>query len=608
MNKTGYVIFHESGKAGLKDAQGHVILSAGYDKILDYDDDGYIRVLKGNVYGTVDFEGHEVIPHSIGLTHLGVFHQHTARAMKDGRWGLVDERGCPVGTFNYALMGAHRKWGYTVTTLDGQQGVVDEKGNFTPSPTKAPAHTTPSKPLYPDEYDYPPSFYKGFAVCHKQGKYGILKHDGTYLFPMEYAAINWNDFKKEDCWFAEDDRACYLLYPDGSKKIYLKSQAEKAPLGIGKIPDGEIDKNITEEQLEWVLADPKDILTLHPKIPVAEKFFDSLRKWTGRTFDSLNFYYRDTDAPIDVDKIYKKGRIIRYGSEMEVTQKLLRPVHKLRFMVASPKLFKTDDYPTRNRKELEDSPFEEYVIGRNLYFIAMDVFHYADMTQVLLLQLPHDAVAYARQQHIKMKPQSLKAVGPDDEPLVQFARHDLQIKAAKPVHGFSLSAKWVKKMWQPIGLDNNLAPVSIKPDKTPWDIDSNNLEKKFICSANDEKGYWSMAGCQEVATNTIKVKLGDVNHFQKDIVVDIDKKGDVKASMKVAEENNWNTVVFNCKDNSILSDKKVEEAKNVVDVVISHLLTQQYKGDVIFCCESKECAEVYCNELEERKQNGELSE
>ena len=277
-------------------------------------------------------------------------------------------------------------------------------------------------------------------------------------------------------------------------------------------------------------------------------------------------------------------------------------------MVASPKLFKTDDYPTRNRKELEDSPFEEYVIGRNLYFIAMDVFHYADMTQVLLLQLPHDAVAYARQQHIKMKPQSLKAVGPDDEPLVQFARHDLQIKAAKPVHGFSLSAKWVKKMWQPIGLDNNLAPVSIKPDKTPWDIDSNNLEKKFICSANDEKGYWSMAGCQEVATNTIKVKLGDVNHFQKDIVVDIDKKGDVKASMKVAEENNWNTVVFNCKDNSILSDKKVEEAKNVVDVVISHLLTQQYKGDVIFCCESKECAEVYCNELEERKQNGELSE
>lgn len=607
MNKTGYVIFHENGKAGLKDAHGHVILSAEYDKILDYDDDGYIRVLKGNVYGTVDFEGHEVIPHSLGLTHLGVFHLHTARAMKAGRWGLVDEKGCSVGTFNYALMGAHRKWGYTVTTLDGQQGVVDEKGNFTPSTTKAPAHTATNKPLYPDKYDYPPSFYKGFAVCHRHGKYGILKHDGTYLFPMVYAAINWNDFKKEDRWFAEDDRACYLLYPDGSRKIYLKSQAERAPLGIGKIPDKEIDKNITEEQLEWVLAEPKDILTLHPKIPIAEKFFDGLREWTGRTFDPLNFYYRDTDAPIDVDKIYKKGKIIRCGTEMEVTQKLLRPVHKLRFMVASPRLFRTDDYPTRNRKELEDSPFEDYVIGRNLYFIVMDVFHYADMVQVLLLQLPHDAVAFARQQHIKIKPQSLKAVGPDDEPLVQFARHNLQIKASKPVHGFSLSAKWVKKMWQPIGLDENLAPVSIRSDKTPWDIDSDNLEKKFICFANDEYGYWSMAGCQEVAKNTIKVKLGDVSHFQKDIVVDIDKKSGVKASMKVAEEDNWDTIVFHCKGSSI-SARKATIVKNVIDVVMNHLLELQYKGDVVFCCNTEECADVFRNELEGRKRSGELSE
>lgn len=133
MNRTGYVIFHEKGKAGLKDADGHVVLPAVYDKILDYDDDGYIRVLKGDVYGTVDLEGKEVIPHSIGLTHLGVFHQHTARAMKDGRWGLVDEKGNAVGAFDYALMGAHRKWGYTVTTLDGQQGIVNEKGMFTSS-------------------------------------------------------------------------------------------------------------------------------------------------------------------------------------------------------------------------------------------------------------------------------------------------------------------------------------------------------------------------------------------------------------------------------------------------------------------------------------------
>lgn len=350
MNRTGYVIFHEKGKAGLKDADGHVVLPAVYDKILDYDDDGYIRVLKGNIYGTVDLKGKEVIPHSLGLTHLGVFHQHTARAMKNGRWGLVDERGNAVGSFDYALMGAHRKWGYTVTTFDGQQGSVNEKGKFTPSVQSHKPAPAP-KPLYPDSYDIPPSFYKGFAVCHKQGKYGILKADGTYLFPMVYSAINWNDFKKEDCWFAEDDRACYLLYPDGTRKMYLKSQAERAPLGIGKIPDKEINNDISEKQLKWVLTEPKDVLSLHPKTFDAKSFFASLKEWTGCYFNPLQFYYRDTDAPIDVDKVYKKGSVIRCGAEMEVTQKLLRPVHKLRFMMASPGLLNVEDFPTRDRKE-----------------------------------------------------------------------------------------------------------------------------------------------------------------------------------------------------------------------------------------------------------------
>ena len=88
MNRTGYtIVYNESGKAGLKDEDGKLIVACQYDQILDYDDDGYIRVLKGNIYGTLDLECQEVIPHSIGLTHLGVFYQGTARAEKNGQWG-----------------------------------------------------------------------------------------------------------------------------------------------------------------------------------------------------------------------------------------------------------------------------------------------------------------------------------------------------------------------------------------------------------------------------------------------------------------------------------------------------------------------------------------
>jgi hypothetical protein len=607
MNRTGYVIFHEKGKAGLKDADGHVVLPAVYDKILDYDDDGYIRVLKGNIYGTVDLKGKEVIPHSLGLTHLGVFHQHTARAMKNGRWGLVDERGNAVGSFDYALMGAHRKWGYTVTTFDGQQGSVNEKGKFTPSVQSHKPAPAP-KPLYPDSYDIPPSFYKGFAVCHKQGKYGILKADGTYLFPMVYSAINWNDFKKEDCWFAEDDRACYLLYPDGTRKMYLKSQAERAPLGIGKIPDKEINNDISEKQLKWVLTEPKDVLSLHPKTFDAKSFFASLKEWTGCYFNPLQFYYRDTDAPIDVDKVYKKGSVIRCGAEMEVTQKLLRPVHKLRFMMASPGLLNVEDFPTRDRKELEASSYEECVIGRNLYFIVMDVYHYAGMVQVLLLQLPYKAIAFAQEYHIKISPKSLSAIGPDDTPLVQYARHDLQIKAAKPVHGHSLSSKWVKKMWQPIGLDENLKPVSTKAEELIFGEDSTRNEQMWVWRANDECGYWNKTSCQKIATNTIKLKYGDVNHFKDDIVFDVADKKSVEEDMKKAEENDWKTLVFNCRNTHCSKAKKTSNVKNVVTVVMKHLLTEQYTGDVIFCCETKDDAEIYRKELENRERKNELAE
>ena len=39
---------------------------------------------------------------------------------------------------------------------------------------------------------------------------------------------------------------------------------------------------------------------------------------------------------------------------------------------------------------------------------------------------------------------------------------------------------------------------------------------------------------------------------------------------------------------------------------MKHLLTGQYTGNVVFCCETKDDAEVYRKELEDRKLKGEL--
>lgn len=133
MKRSGFLIIHDqSGKAGLVDAEGREVVPCIYDKILDYDNDGYIRLLLGGLYGTIDCKGQTAIPHQLGLTHLGVFHQGSARAQKDGRWGLVDEQGKAVTDFSYLNIEPHNKWGYKATNEMGQTGMLSENGHFAP--------------------------------------------------------------------------------------------------------------------------------------------------------------------------------------------------------------------------------------------------------------------------------------------------------------------------------------------------------------------------------------------------------------------------------------------------------------------------------------------
>ena len=99
MKKSDFIIVYEGKYAGLKTKSGDFVLPCEYDKILDYDDDGYIRFIKDGIYGTIDLEGNGCIPLTKKLSHLGVFHQGTARACIDDAWGLVDTHGAHVTDF-----------------------------------------------------------------------------------------------------------------------------------------------------------------------------------------------------------------------------------------------------------------------------------------------------------------------------------------------------------------------------------------------------------------------------------------------------------------------------------------------------------------------------
>lgn len=361
MNKSGLTIFETPlGKAGLKDQHGTIVLAPEYDKILDYDDDGYIRVLKGKVYGTVDFAGNIVIPHDKGLTHLGVFYEGTTRARRKGKWGLVDIHGDDVTEFCYEEIYAHRKYGYHAIKTDGTKGILKENGTFVPE--------------------------------------------------------------------------------NGAKPKKPKRK-------------------------------PKQKVSVFSE----EKFNENISYFTGGwSLRPLKFCCRDTDADINVKKIYKMGTILRSGDYLMATDRLLRSVHRTRFLIASVELFNSkeklefeEDYRERGRLDevmRRMAKYEGIVLMRNAFFMVMDVFTYACVTQVVLLQLPIGAITAAKKFGVDLT--QIKAYGPEHKSLKEFARNDLKRKMGQEIHGHSLADKWVERMWQPVGLTADLKPEDLAIDES----------------------------------------------------------------------------------------------------------------------------------------------
>ncbi len=612
MNKSGFTIIKEGELYGLVDENLKVVVPCEYDNILDYDDDGYIRLLKGNVYSTINLKGEKVIPLSKGLTHLGVFWGGTARAKIGEGWGLVDEYGDAVTDFTFTQINAHgkNKNGYFAIDADGVKGWLLEDGEFCPfknqtavgKKTKfqvvrvfhhgiAPALTWEGRWVFVNEqlepvndfsyegldpvlregiyltfiksgggygaafYDGRPivdmwfsgplHFENGLVVCCKKRTdengndvkkpktgftaedCGILRSDGSWLFPMEYSSIHWNNYKKKDCWYAEDERACYLLYPDGSRKVYDKCRSVKNWANLPYIPEEEMGNDIPEWMLENTY-EPKLVVEKHLKVFNREKFENALSPYTWLWFDPLQLYYRDTDAEFDIDKHYKVGRVLRAGHFMEATTKLRRPIHKVRFLIAATRLFSVEKYLKDNRGGENPFPFKENIIYPNACFVVMDVYRTCGKTQILLLKIPYGAYLLGKEHGFKFR--YMKAGSKfSNRTLKEFARDDFNEKMTDLVHGHSLDEGWTHAMRQPVGLDESMKPVPLERDfyspvlertdgaqETP-----SGFMVRFGRYLHDQDNDWDWQNSSFMMKlrNPIKVVVGDITKLRVDAIV-----------------------------------------------------------------------------------------
>ena len=532
MNKSGFSIIYklvgDKLRYGLKDKSGKTVLPCAYDQILDYDDDGYIRLIQDGIYATIDFECNFVIGFDRELTHLGVFHEGSARAQCKGNWGLVDVQGNVLGEFQFAVIKPFYKDGYRAVDDSGYCGKLKPNGEFDRNDDApkfeykgrfhhgiAPAlikdygwifinsayerdnnyryevvdtvlrngvyYVSPKMgtygvarydgtPLIGEWYDKPVKFENGVAVVERKhldenGKeireedgqplcdYGVLNLEGKYLFPMVYTSLHWNDYLTKNCFYAHNDSGHYLLFLNGERRKYRASSVcydNMSPY----IPESQIDKNIND-----VIV---DVPSFKPTKLVERKVFRLFDKDTflfqaGFEFSDSNkpiyFYYRDTDADINVKKLYKRGMIVRNHCFLDASSHLLRPVHKIRFMIASHSHIENKDYIKVYQERIHSSKYRGAVIPKDAYFVVMDVFVYMGVTQILLLSVPEYFAELVQKHDVSLKRMRIRCEGMD---LKQFARADLVAKMGENVHGNSLSDYWVNAMSHPIGLDYDL--------------------------------------------------------------------------------------------------------------------------------------------------------
>lgn len=329
------------------------------------------------------------------------------------------------------------------------------------------------RPLTEYKYGYVEPAGEGFFRAMPTGsKYVLLWPDGTEVTNEYYHHIS----NVEDGYFVVSNtvrktkttptkylcglanvNGAMLFAPDGDWRAMhgLRSEPKEGEEqgGIYAYYAEKDGRPLVLTMLGTIYDPQKEHLPKKLSINVPD-YFEKFLNWT---LPGLQFYYRDTNAPINAEAIYHVGQTLRAGRFVDVTTKLLRPIHQTRYLIASAHaahLFEMKDFGG------EGSVADKWhlcTLHPNSYFKVMDIYRNGNVTQVFLLHIPEAAARLMTDDKIEL-PGSLF---PNGVSLVEAARQSLDSKMKDEVHQRSWDDDFCKRMYAPVGLDDRLEPIPL---------------------------------------------------------------------------------------------------------------------------------------------------
>ncbi|MCD8207908.1 MAG: hypothetical protein LUD72_08235 [Bacteroidales bacterium] len=309
----------------------------------------------------------------------------------------------------------------------------------------------------------------GSLVLKKWHKFVHFLHNGFFLFSDMISTSETN--QKPYYVYGLANCSGDVIFPE----IFTDINDEAEEYFDAKIGD-----DLYTFSLDGSMADcAKEYLPT--KVPIDG--IELLNRIINWIFPGQQFFYRDTDAPLDVKSIYHEGNVIRAGFFIDVTTKLLRPVHKTRFIIASAHaamLCRIDDLCENNPKVRE---WGLCTLHYNSYFKVMDVYEKDGVTQVFLMHIPETAVRAFGNGSLMVDFRFDD--GSQEEMLVDMARKSLDEKLTMEVHPRSLDEVFVSRMYHPVGLDNDFKLIPLQRDDNPLNEEIANVGSFIHKAAQD---------------------------------------------------------------------------------------------------------------------------